>query len=115
RADELAGAVLRKLRIGVERDDVPHRPQHLGTADDVAEAVFGAAAEELVEFIELAALSLPAHPDAFLRVPPPRAMEEEEDVVPLRGVFAIERVDRLLGGLEQRVVAGHVLLRSVGE
>ncbi len=89
-ADELPRRIARKLRIRVQGDDVLHVGQDSSVADDERKAAVGnsassialAAAQQRVQVRQLAALALVTHPDPFLRVPPPRAMEEEEIVAP---------------------------------
>src|SRR5687767_7811342 len=51
------------------------------------------ATQVLVELGELAALSLPAHPHALLRVPETRPVEEEEHVLASKSVPGVQRFD----------------------
>ena len=70
--------------------------------------VFGRAPQQLVEFLELPALALPAHPFLFLRVPLAFAMEQEKALAAAgrRPVALIQFGDGGDGGLQQFIVAG---------
>ena len=83
RPDHLARRIARQLRVGVERDDVADLRQTRSCRRRSAAKRSCGAAQQRVELRQLAALALVAHPDAFLRVPAPRAVEEEEDVGPM--------------------------------
>ena len=66
-ADQPPRRVARKFRVGVERDDeadIRGKP----AADDHETRVAGAP-EQAVQFMELAALALPAHPRSLLWIP----------------------------------------------
>ncbi len=113
RADELAGRVARQLRVGIQRDHVLHLLQHRGRADDQRESLARAAAQQLIEVAELAALALIAHPEALLRIPAPRAMQEEERLGATgvlaaggraRAIFLVEDLDARARQAEQRLV-----------
>ena len=72
------------------------------------EGVSGPAAQQRVQVGKLAALALVTHPDLFLGVPPARAVEQKEDVVPVlipaNAVFRIQPVDSRAGELYQRII-----------
>ncbi len=122
RADELPRRVAGQLRVGVERDDVAHAPQHRRVADDQREAIAGSralvAAQQGVQVRELAALALVAHPHPLARVPAPRAVEQKEAIGARRvhrrgGVFSVQRLDLLARVAQQGLVAGQRLLRGI--
>ena len=79
-ADELARGIARQLRVGVERDDVADPGQRRRIADHQRKGVARPATQQGVQCGQFAALALMAHPDAFLRIPAARAMEQEKDV-----------------------------------
>ena len=70
------------------------------------------AAQEAIEFGELAALALPSHPAAFAGVPPPLAMKEKEAPAAVARVQLLDAVARLR---QQRVIAGERLRVGIGE
>src|SRR5437867_12000187 len=74
-ADQLPGHVARQSCVAVERDAVAGARQDSGIAHLHGEAGVGSAPQQSVEFLDLAALALPAHPHALAAVPAPRAME----------------------------------------
>ena len=67
----------RKLRIGVEREDVADLRKHVEAAGLDGEGVV-LAHEKLVQVEQLAALSLPAHPNALAHVEDAMAVKEQE-------------------------------------
>ncbi|MBK7332823.1 MAG: hypothetical protein IPI87_10830 [Betaproteobacteria bacterium] len=90
RSNHLPRRIPRQLRVGVQRDHVLHVREHPRVAHDEREALACAAAQERVQVAELAALALVAHPQALLRIPPARAMKEEEGIAD-RTVLGRER------------------------
>ena len=112
RSDQAPCRFHRQLRVRVERDDVTNRRQdgEVAVADD--EARGRAAAQELVELGELAALAFPAHPPPLTAVPPPLAMEQVE---PVGSVPRVQLIDPAGRRVDQHVVAGKHLLARVGE
>ncbi len=54
-----------------------------------------ARAQQGVQVRQLAALALVAHPDAVMRVPPARTMQQEERVIAARRVLPVQRFDPL--------------------
>jgi hypothetical protein len=84
-ADKLPRGIARQLGIGVQGDDVLHVGSAVLSPTISEKASCAATAQQRVQIGQLAALALVTHPDALLlRIPAPRAMEEEKDVV-LRG------------------------------
>ena len=69
----------------------------------------------MVEFMQLAALALPADPGPLRFVPAPTAMQQNEPIDALfRGIAAIEACDALDRGREQRRVLRHRFVGRVG-
>ena len=114
-ADELPRRIARQAGVGVEGDAVAHAGEDAGVTRLDGEARVRRPAQQPVELLELAALALPAHPDAFARVPLPDPVEEVEAVVPALRVARVEGLDSgTRGGQDGRVVR-HLALRGVGE
>ena len=107
-ADEALGGIARQTRVGVERDAVADRRQHVEVADLRREARVGGAAQQAVELFDLAALPLPADPRLLARVPLPVAVKQEEAVGVLGAELEIERLDARARALEDRRVLGRV-------
>ncbi|MNZ46192.1 hypothetical protein D3C78_638680 [compost metagenome] len=112
-ADQLLRRIARQLGIGVEGDDVTHGLQGREIADDQRKTLQPGAAQQRIEFGELAALALVAHPHLLGRIPAPRAVEQEE-VIGIR-VFAVQRLDALTGQRQQRRVLLQHLARGIHE
>ena len=117
RADQLSRRIARQLRIGVERDYVSDIGEHVDVAGDHREAILRFAAQQCVELLELAALSLPTHPQLLVRVPSARPVEQEEDVAFGVGIpwaiLAVERIDSRARAPDQRGIIGHRFFRRV--
>src|SRR5260221_5699549 len=62
RRDELSRGVAWQTRVRVERDDVTHALEEISRRRHDRERRLGVAAEESVQLLELAALSLPPEP-----------------------------------------------------
>ena len=92
-ANQVPGGVTRQARVAVERDAVAHLRQDRRVADGQDEAGVGGAAQQAVELLDLAALALPSHPEAFLLVPLARAMEQEEAIRAAVAMFGVQRGD----------------------
>ena len=92
-ADQLPRRITRQARVAVERDAVAHLRQDRHVADMEPEAGVGGPAQQAVELLDLSPLALPSHPQAFLRVPLPRAVEQEELIGALGAVLGVERFD----------------------
>ena len=87
-ADELDGTAARQARVGIERDDVADAAADL--RDDLGhddEACTGDPAQETIEFVQLAALALPAHPFALPGIPDAPAVQQQ------KARFAVLRVE----------------------
>ena len=107
--------VRRKDGVGVQGDHIAHAPHRLEVADHHAEPVAGAGQDEAVELGELAALPLPSHPDALVRVPAARAVEQVERVLAAAAVAGVEGADPVDRGGHDRLVAFAGLAGRVGE
>ena len=114
-ADQRARGIARQRRVAVERDAVAHRRQDGRVPDVHDEARVLGAAQQAIELVDLAALALPAHPQAFLRVPLSAAVAQEETIA--RGVvmFRVERADALARRLQDRGVLRLRLFGGVAE
>jgi hypothetical protein len=80
----------RQLRVGIERDNETNRRQDGAIAVNHRKTGIGRAAQEVVEFRELPAFSLPSHPALLSPVPSPLALKQEE---PPGAVALVERID----------------------
>ena len=78
-ADQPPHGVARQPRVGVEGEDIADvlRKRWLGAGQRHERGVCGPA-QQSVQFVELAALALPANPAPFAFVPNPSAMQQEE-------------------------------------
>ena len=114
--DQPADCVARQLRVSVERDDIADVRGYGGWLPvDAQERGIRGAAQESVQFVQLAALALPADPPTFAFVPDPPAMEQEEAVAAGRRTMAlIESSDPFHCDREESPVALDVLGRGVG-
>ena len=113
--DQLAGAFDRELRIGIERNHIPHRRQHREIAVLYGEAGVSGPAQQVIEFRQLAALALPPHPSMLARVPAAFPMEQEESI---GTVTFVQPVDARLRCVEDGFVGRRglgVRVREVGE
>src|SRR5258705_4391597 len=79
-ADQRARGVAREPGVRIEREAVANRRQQVQAPDLDGEARIGRAAQQTVEFFDLAALALPADPRLLALVPLAAAGEEEETV-----------------------------------
>ena len=77
-ADQLARGIARQLRIRIERDDVADARQRLAGTDRGGEAGIGGAAQQAIEFFQLAALALPSHPHLLALVPQALAVQKRK-------------------------------------
>ena len=110
-ADQAAHRVARQSRVGVERDDVANIGGRDGRPGaDVDEGGVGRAAQQPVQFVQLAALALPADPPRFAFVPDATAMQQQKAVAARRRAIApIETRDAFRRRGDQRRVALGVL------
>ena len=77
--DQPPDGVPRQLRVGVERDHVADVRRHGGRLRiGVEEGGVGRTAQQPVQFVELAALALPADPPSFAFVPDPPAVKQQK-------------------------------------
>ncbi|EGF32457.1 hypothetical protein IMCC9480_2462 [Oxalobacteraceae bacterium IMCC9480] len=115
RGDELARGIARQQRVGIERDHVAHLLQRRGVADDARKRGSAAAAQEMVQVAQFAALAFESHPDLLVRIPAPRPVQQQERTAGLIGVFAVECGDGIGGVGHQCVIAGQGFGRRVGQ
>src|ERR1700678_307407 len=79
RSDQAADRAARKPRVGVERNDVSNIPDRVQVLPgNFQERRARRSAQQVIEFLQLPALALPAHPLPFLLVPLAFAMEEKK-------------------------------------
>ncbi len=110
-ADQLGHSVAHQARIGVQRHDVLDVGRH-----DIRAAEEGCilvAAQQHVQFMQLAALALPTHPAAFCRVIEPAAVQQIESRLAIKGITAVQRSDLALGVFENFDIVAGLLLLSV--
>ncbi len=78
-ADQATHRVTRQPRIGVKRDDVADAGGHFWRLPaNGQKARVGRAAQQLVQFMQLAALAFPADPSCLAGIPEPLAVEQQE-------------------------------------
>ncbi len=111
-ADQPRDGLTRQFGVRIEGNDIAHsRRRHGGIQ------VGGPlpAAEQPIQFQELAALALPPDPAPFAGVPHPAAVQQQEPVAGgRRTVFGVEPGDGVPRRRQQGVVALHMLARGVG-
>ena len=75
--------------------------------------------QKRVQIGQLAALALISHPDFFLRVPAPWAVEEEKNIVAgalcSADILRVQLVDSRLSQLHERLVSGERFLIGVAK
>ncbi|MDT4818208.1 hypothetical protein FQZ97_512990 [compost metagenome] len=119
-ADQPQRSVARQPRIGVQGDDVAHPGRHLRrlSVDGHIAGVAGAA-QQAVQLMQLAALSLPAHPPALHGIEEASAVEQQKAVTGrARAVALVQPGDRRAGDGKQMGVARlYFLIRidAIGE
>ena len=111
RADEFAGGIARQTGIGVQREDVSDRGEDRQIADDLGERFARTAAQQRVELLQLAAFAFVAHPEALVRIPDTRPVEQMEDGHALGAVPRIQGLDAVARQAQQVRVVG---LRRLG-
>ena len=107
--------ISRQPGIRIKCDDVPDiRWNDRAAAVDLDESRVRCAAQQLVQFVEFAALALPAHPLLLPAAPHPPPMKQHKSV-PRRGrsVQMIQSRDAFVGDGEQRGVSCRVLGRCI--
>ena len=102
RTDEPSAGFERKLGIGIQGDDVSNRMKKVDLTVADNEAGVRRAAQEPIEFGQLATLAFPAHPESFAGIPAALAVKIEK---PLPAVSRIQLVDALPGPREDHVVS----------
>ncbi len=108
-ADQAQRRVARQLGVGIQRDDIAHASQDVrllrvvgSAAIQRHEAGVGGAAQQPVEFMELATLALPAHPAVLAGVEPaPSVQQVEAFAARGRAVPLVQRGDGLLRDADQ--------------
>ena len=105
--DQAADGVGRHPIVGVEGEHIADASGNSGSSSaDRQEGRIGGAAREPVQFMQLAALALPAQPSPLPLIPHPAAMEQHEPLSALpRLISAIEVRHPFADGGEQRFVA----------
>src|SRR6185503_13872607 len=95
RTDETASRFERKMRIRIQRDDVPHRPNQveITVQDDVARV--RRSPQHAIEFRKFAALAFPAHPQSLAGIPAPLAMKIEEAICTVPRVQVVDALFRV--------------------
>ena len=111
RADEFAGGIARQAGIGVQREDVSDGGEDRQIADDLGKRLARTAAQQRVELLQLAAFAFVAHPEALVRIPDARPMEQMEDGHALGAVPRIQGLDAVARQPQQVRVVG---LRRLG-
>jgi hypothetical protein len=112
RADQAAGGPHGEPGVGIQGDDEADILRHLGRAAvDGHERRVPSAAQQPVQLVELSPLSLPADPFAFLRVPEPPPVQQQETLSAIgRGpVSRVELRDAVGQRGEKLLVARHPL------
>src|ERR1700720_3487908 len=110
-----ARRVARKLRIGIKRDDVANlREQRLARGLN-HEARISSAAQQLVEFVQLAAFSFPTHPLTFARIPLPPAMKQVETQRLTLAITLVQLLNAFEREVNQARVAGQLLGGRIGK
>src|SRR5207302_8414520 len=88
-ANQPARGVARQLGIGVERDDIAHPSEERGVASLSDETRVLSAAQQAVQFAQLAAFSFPTHPFVLTGIPTATTMKQME----ARPVVAVASVE----------------------
>ena len=114
-ADEGARRLARQAGVGVQGDAVAHAGQQIQLSHHEVEARVGRAAQQAIELLELAAFALPAHERPLARIPQARAVQEEEPPAGDRRMTGVELFDPRRRRRDDRRVARHLRLRSIGE
>ena len=111
-ADQAFGGSDRQTRIRVECHDIADvGGQHRHVAFDRHERRIGGATQQPVEFVQLAALALPADPPGLAAIPDAPAMQQEEArAIPHRPIQGVQ--PRNAGGcLAQKCIVAGCMLR----
>ncbi len=107
--------VARQPGVGIERDDVADAGGHVRRLPvEVQEARVGRAAQQPVQFVQLAALAFPADPARLAGVPDALAMQQQEAVATGRRAIApIEPGNAGDRRIQQRRIAVDMLCRGI--
>ena len=97
RPDQPLRAARRQFGVGVQGNHVADVAQRGGLPHHFDKGRRHVATQQAVELVELAPLALPAHPDAFGRVPEPAPVEEVKGLAACRAVTAIQRLHAVDG------------------
>ena len=114
-SDQPPGRPDRQARIGIQRDDVSDTGRQRGHLTiDRQEGRIGGAAKQAIELVQLAALTLPAHPLLFTFVPDAPAMQKEEPRAILGGsILLVQPGDAGSRFVEQRHIIRTMFRRAV--
>src|SRR5467141_3174270 len=107
RANQTNGSAPREARVCVERDHVANvRKVYRGTHTGRQKCSARRTAQELVQFVQLSSLALPAHPFAFALVPYTAAMEKKKAFAGAGGgtIFFVQPSDPIHCNGQQSVV-----------
>src|SRR5579862_18409 len=104
RADHPRGSPARKLRVGVQCDDVADSVQNLQRACFEREAIV-LTQQKFVEIEQLSALALPSHPNTLAGVEGAMTMKEKKRSSVLVAILCVQIVDAPYGEFRQRIGA----------
>ena len=115
-ADQPTHGVTRQSRVRIERHDVAHACRRRRRSEThVHESGVGRAAQQPVQFVELAALAFPPDPTRFAFVPNPAPMQKKETgSAGSRAIAQVEPCDAFRCRDDERGVAFDLFGRSVG-
>ena len=111
----LAGAVARQARVGVQRDDVTHRGELRQIADRDAERCGVAALHDTVQSRQLAALPLRGHPYMLLPIPLPWPVQKVENRRAVTAILGVQPPDFRSDRHQQPSIAGQVFVIGIGK
>ena len=103
-ADQATHRVARQSRVRIERHDVTNaRRGSRRSEPDVHESGVGRAAQQSIQFVELAALALPPDPPRFALIPDATPVQKEETrSAGRRAIAQIETRDAVRGRGDER-------------
>ncbi len=113
--DKLSGRFTRQLRIRIERNDVFDPGKHRGTPCNQFKTTVRFPAQQPVQVRQFAAFAFISHPDSFLRIPEARTVKQKKTVIMRIGIFTVEFFNLGTGEIQQRLIFGKLLRRSVTE
>src|SRR6201999_2258057 len=91
-----------QLRVGIQGQNETDIGQQRQISNLDGEAVV-LALDEAVEVEQLAALTLPAHPDAFARIVDAMAVVESKGAEAVAGIFLVQLIDQPRTKVDQRI------------